>query len=76
MAEGQQIEALDLGSDDEAITDADTDSAGTDLKHVRMEAEYQRIQQAITQCNGNKTAAAKRLGISRASLYQKLSSHR
>lgn len=69
MAEGSSIEAMDLGSLDELPQAAMTD---TTLKSKRTKTEEQLIHQAIEQCNGNKTAAAKLLGISRASLYQKL----
>jgi len=42
------------------------------LKEQMQQAERQAIQQALVDTQGNRTLAAKKLGISRASLYQKL----
>jgi transcriptional regulator with PAS, ATPase and Fis domain len=39
------------------------------------QAERQAIQQALAACNGNRRRAASELGISRASLYNKLQHH-
>ncbi|MCY1542567.1 Bacterial regulatory protein, Fis family [compost metagenome] len=38
-------------------------------------AERQAILAALAACNGNRTRAAERLGIARASLYNKLQVH-
>lgn len=38
-------------------------------------AERQAILDALAACNGNRTQAAERLGIARASLYNKLQVH-
>jgi transcriptional regulator with PAS, ATPase and Fis domain len=70
MAEGEFIEATDLGALDELPS---TKAASPNsLKNTRFQAETHAIEQAILHCNGNKTAAAKFLGISRASLYSRL----
>jgi transcriptional regulator with PAS, ATPase and Fis domain len=45
----------------------DQDGRGTIRKH-----EQQLIKQALVACSGNKSTAAKMLGISRATLYRKL----
>lgn len=70
MAEGEFIEATDLGSNDELPSKA-TALTGS-LKQTRVQAELSAIELAIKRCNGNKTAAAKLLGISRANLYSRL----
>ncbi|WP_286240009.1 sigma-54 interaction domain-containing protein [Neptuniibacter halophilus] len=70
MAEGDLIEAQDLGASDELPA---VPANSGDLKSSRQQLERQAIEQAIQRCHGNKTAAAKLLGISRASLYQRLS---
>lgn len=71
MAEGDSIEPGDLGAFDDMPHQIESQHAG-DLKSIKQEASLKSIEQAIQQCNGNKTAAAKLLGISRASLYQHL----
>jgi transcriptional regulator of acetoin/glycerol metabolism len=38
-------------------------------------AERRAILDALSACNGNRTQAAERLGIARASLYNKLQVH-
>lgn len=43
-----------------------------DQKSNSLTAEKKRIEQALKQTNGNKSAAARKLGISRVSLYKKL----
>jgi transcriptional regulator with PAS, ATPase and Fis domain len=42
------------------------------LKAVRLHRERQAISEMIAACGGNRSEAARRLGISRATLYQKL----
>ena len=69
MAEGDYIEPEDLGAFDDLAEPTTQDCS---LKSQRQQTELELIEQAIQQCNGNKTAAAKKLGISRASLYQRL----
>jgi len=50
-----------------------TASAQTNrLQQQRQQSDFELIQQAIRQHNGNRTAAAKSLGISRATLYNRL----
>jgi len=47
-----------------------------DLKSKRFNAEKQAITDALKAANGNKTAAAKILGIHRSLLYKKLEKHK
>ncbi|WP_432807546.1 sigma-54 interaction domain-containing protein [Pseudobacillus badius] len=42
------------------------------LAHEKAQLEKVRIQEVLAEMNGNKSAAAKKLGISRVSLYKKL----
>lgn len=46
------------------------------LKEALLGAERQIILHALEQCGGDKNLAAKRLNISRASIYNKLKTHR
>lgn len=71
MAEGEMICPEDLGAFDD-LPDKSPTSSTSDLKSIKRDTSVRSIQQAIQQCNGNKTEAAKLLGISRASLYQHL----
>jgi transcriptional regulator with PAS, ATPase and Fis domain len=45
------------------------------IKGVTADAERKAIMKALELCNGNKRKASKLLGISRACLYKKLTSH-
>jgi propionate catabolism operon transcriptional regulator len=52
---------------------ADTEGA-SDLRRARGEQERAIIEQVVRQCGGNQAAAARRLGISRSTLWRKLAS--
>ncbi|MDB5397017.1 MAG: Fis family transcriptional regulator [Rhodospirillales bacterium] len=67
MADGTHITAADL---ELAAGVADTDDF--DLRAARSRAERTVIQRALTQSNGNLSAAAKLLGVSRPTLYSLL----
>jgi PAS domain S-box-containing protein len=45
------------------------------LKKEKGELEKERVYEALTSTYGNKSAAAKKLGISRATLYHKIKEH-
>jgi len=47
----------------------DTSSA---LKDRAMEGERQAIREMLEECSGNKAEAARRLGIQRSTLYEKM----
>jgi len=70
LGKGQVIEAEDLkvGS---AATAPSTEHAGT-LKDVLREAERSAILKALREANWDKDDAARKLGISRSSMYSKL----
>jgi transcriptional regulator with PAS, ATPase and Fis domain len=55
-----------------AVTNETKKNKKTTLKFILDETERNTIMQAIQQNGGNKVKAAQQLGISRASLYQKL----
>lgn len=70
MAELDAIYPDDLGADDLVqSTPIDTDNS---LAQSRDRAESHMLQQALEQCQHNKTRAAKQLGISRATLYNRI----
>lgn len=58
----------------ELVTQATPVQTGT-LKEQLDRAERNAIKQAISNAYGNRTAAAKQLGISKSTLYEKLSKH-
>jgi DNA-binding NtrC family response regulator len=76
-------ESLDLADLIEPIRDAagevgrhvsygTTTPARNELHSARQEGELQRLMQALTKHDNNRTQAAKELGISRVALYKKL----
>ncbi|OOV87056.1 sigma-54 interaction domain-containing protein [Oceanospirillum linum] len=88
MAEGEQIGPMDLGSEDPistlnklSLASAQPDKApvsktetvsASDLKTLRQRHECQLLEEALHQHQGNRTAAAKSLGISRATFYNRI----
>ncbi|MEW6053634.1 MAG: sigma-54 dependent transcriptional regulator [Nitrospirota bacterium] len=48
------------------------DSSGTDTKKTLKDLEMQVITRTLAECNGNKSRAAKMLGISRKTFYKRL----
>jgi DNA-binding NtrC family response regulator len=49
--------------------------SGSDLKSAVSEAERRQIEKALDETNGNRELAARRLGVSRRTLYYKLRAH-
>ncbi len=46
-----------------------------DLKHSKAEAERRSIRQALEACDGNRSRAARMLGVHRSLLYRKMAAH-
>lgn len=69
MAETDTIYPQDLGADELLLT---TRPPIDDLAQSRHAAERATLQQALRQCQYNKTQTAKLLGISRATLYNRI----
>jgi DNA-binding NtrC family response regulator len=84
MAEGARIQAADLpelfgrasedGDSEGLDPDSDSDEIAGSAKFARLLRDYKLklAQDALDQCNGNKTMAAQSLGISRAYLHRLL----
>jgi two-component system NtrC family response regulator len=68
MASGKTISAEDLGL-------AEGDGTPLNLKQIRVEAERAAIDKALALCDGNYSAAAKLLGVSRPTLYDLIKKH-
>ena len=62
MGNGKMITVADLGLQD-------GESESLNLRQVRLEAERAAISKALVLCDGNYSAAAKQLGVSRPTLY-------
>ncbi len=52
-----------------------TDAAGTELEHVRMGQEKAHILEVMRQCRGGRAEMARRLGVSRTTLWRLLKRH-
>lgn len=52
--------------------------SGSSLNHSKnlMDVEREFIKQTLSECHGNKSAAAKKLGISRRTLYRKIEEYK
>ena len=76
MAEGQQIEPSDLGALDDLPSESELSPPPSrtpeSLNDHRLQAERIALEQALIQSGGNKSAAARNLGISRATFYERL----
>jgi len=46
------------------------------LKQAALKSEYDLICKTISECEGNKSRAAKRLGIDRKTLYNKINAYK
>ncbi|WP_447753784.1 PEP-CTERM-box response regulator transcription factor [Sphingopyxis fribergensis] len=73
MADGKLVMREDL---DMAGNDADSEEAWLNLRSAREAADRVAIRRAMTQSEGNISAAAKLLGISRPTLYDLLKQYR
>ena len=71
LSEGKNLSAKDIQADSSARGLRMTGDAGT-LKAVSEAEEERMIRQAIDRTDGNISAAAKMLGVSRPTLYAKL----
>ncbi|MEW6053643.1 MAG: sigma-54 dependent transcriptional regulator [Nitrospirota bacterium] len=69
LAKGNNITIRDLP---EEIFSENPHKAGNNYVKTLRELETQAIQDAIRECNGNKSKAAKILGISRKAFYKRL----
>jgi two-component system response regulator AtoC len=61
---------------DPPLDDPPASSEHAAARHARASGERDRILNALAQCNGNQSRAAKVLGVSRATLAHKLAVHR
>ena len=72
IVSGDCLTLLDLPSEIRASVPKSTLSFTTALMTPEAQAERQRIEDALHQANGQKTEAAKLLGISRVTLWKKI----
>ena len=71
LAEGDRVTPLDLGFDRVA-----NEAPLPTLREARSVAEVDVLRLALHRCKGNKSLAARELGISRTQLYELARRHR
>lgn len=83
MAENQQIHPSDLGAEDTILPPPIAPTPAVEVVDSRpvlsnslYQAEASTLQQALQHCQFNKTRTAEYLGISRATLYNRLKKHK
>ncbi|WP_202980217.1 helix-turn-helix domain-containing protein [Marinobacter fonticola] len=72
FAQGSMLQADDFLPSTERMNENRKDSAVEPLQDIIARAERDGIQKALEATNNNRTQAARALGISRASLYEKM----
>jgi DNA-binding NtrC family response regulator len=72
FADGGVIGAADVDRDEERSRPLPTSESSSRLGERREEAERRAVQEALTRAAGNRTLAARLLGVSRRTLYNKL----
>ncbi|MBN2059553.1 MAG: sigma-54-dependent Fis family transcriptional regulator [Deltaproteobacteria bacterium] len=75
LADGETITRELVGFQAPESTDSERHYHSLSLKEVVEEAEKMAIQQVLAETEGNRTAAAKRLGIGRRTLYDKMAAY-
>jgi DNA-binding NtrC family response regulator len=72
FADGGDIHAPDVERDAQRSRPLGEAAAATSLGERREEAERRAVQEALSRAGGNRTLAARLLGVSRRTLYNKL----
>ncbi|AZZ93169.1 MULTISPECIES: sigma-54 interaction domain-containing protein [unclassified Hahella] len=75
FAEGTELTVADFAHLQGAGDKEKRREAVKPLSEAMAEAERNFLKQAMSACNGNRSASAKALGISRATFYEKLQKH-
>jgi two-component system response regulator AtoC len=69
------VEALGGAADRSSTTPADASAGDASLDMSRRGAEREAVRKALERAGGNRTQAARLLGVSRRTLYNKLAEH-
>jgi two-component system, NtrC family, response regulator AtoC len=72
FADGGDIHAVDVDRDAQRARPLGEPATAASLGERREEAERRAVQEALTRAGGNRTLAARLLGVSRRTLYNKL----
>jgi DNA-binding NtrC family response regulator len=72
FADGGVVKAADVDRDDARSLPSGATEVPSSLGERREEAERSAVQEALTRAGGNRTLAARLLGVSRRTLYNKL----
>ncbi|MBN1848487.1 MAG: sigma-54-dependent Fis family transcriptional regulator [Deltaproteobacteria bacterium] len=75
LAEGETITGDLFGYQTQGFAGDDREYHSLPLKEIVEEAEKQAIQQVLAETEGNRTEAAKKLGIGRRTLYDKMAAY-
>lgn len=70
MSDGKQIDVADLPPELQAVTEHTHQTAAIPAARLRQPLSEEAVMQALTDCHGNLTLAAKALGVGRTTLWR------
>ena len=70
MSDGKQIDVADLPPELQTVSEHTSRGAAMPAQNLRQPLSEEAVMQALNDCNGNLTLAAKALGVGRTTLWR------